>query len=243
MVVDKEEMMITRKARQIIPYIIAVICSTAFFAFEYSPDVTESYKFAKQNHLEKKKARTIALNALKEYGKGSVEYDNYLKEKIATDKAWKELSKVKENDRVFGFTNLQQFLAEFGWVLGVFIYSLFNLLRSFLARSRDFGSIMLHSTLIIIACFYLFWIFQPFQDLSKFSYYLVSILTGILISFSVYFMSLYRFTDVGRLQNTIKNLFSFMFIEIEEREFIKQDKKEEFKEKRLELAKNALDNE
>ncbi|WBX78322.1 hypothetical protein PG911_08690 [Tenacibaculum ovolyticum] len=171
------------------------------------------------------------MNKLKEFSKESEAYSNYLLSKKITDKAWDELKKVKSNDKVFGFTNLQQFLGEFGWVFGLFIYSVFNILRSLTAINKERGYILLHTTILSITIFYLFWIFQPFQDLSKFSYYLMSILTGVVISCSIYLMSKYKFTDNGKLKDIIKSLFDFIIVDVNDRELIKEDKKEYYEKK------------
>ncbi|PKH51897.1 hypothetical protein CXF68_14910 [Tenacibaculum sp. Bg11-29] len=231
------------KVKKILPYIIAVVCTTAFFSFEYAPEFTKEYKEAKINHLEAKRNRTLALNKVKAFAKGSEVHNNYLKNKKNTDDAWSKLKKVKSNDAVFGFTNLQQFLGEFGWVFGLFIYSVFNLLRSLTNMNKEKGFILLHITLLSISIFYLYWIFQPFQDFSKFSYYLMSVLTGGIVSFSIYFMSKYKFTDIGKLQVIVRNLFDFILVDVNEKELIKEEKKEYYEKKSMELVKNALDNE
>jgi hypothetical protein len=111
------------------------------------------------------------------------------------------------------------------------------------AINKEKGYILLHTTILSITIFYLFWIFQPFQDLSKFSYYLMSIITGVVISCSIYLMSKYKFTDTGKLKYIIKNLFDFIIVEVNDKELIKEDKKEYYEKKSIDLVKNALDNE
>ncbi|WP_271406955.1 hypothetical protein [Tenacibaculum soleae] len=220
-----------------------MVCTTAFFCFEYAPEYTKEYLTAKKNHVEAKKNRTLALNRVKEFAKGSEVYNTYLKNKKNTDDAWSNLNKVKSNDKVFGFTNLQQFLGGFGWVFGLFIYSIFNLFRCLTSANKEKGFILLHITILSISIFYLFWIFQPFQDFNKLSYYIMSILTGVIVSFSIYFMSKYKFSDTGKLQIIIRNLFDFILIDVNEKELIKENKKKYYDEKSIDLVKNALDNE
>lgn len=222
---------------------LAVVCTTAFFSFEYAPDKTQEYLKAKQNHTEAKKKRTKALNKLKESVKGTAVYEAYLIEKNKTDKLWSKLNIVKKEDVFFGFTNVQQFLNEFGWVLGLFIYSLFNLFRSYTANNKEKGYIFLHTVILAISCFFLFWIFQPYQDIAKVYYYLMSIACGITISYSIYLMSAYNFSDIGKLQNIIKGLFDFILVDSKEKDFVKEEKKKYYEEKSIEIVKNALDNE
>ncbi|CAM1345515.1 conserved membrane hypothetical protein [Tenacibaculum amylolyticum] len=236
-------MIITKKNKQIYPYILAVVCTTAFFSFEYFPDKSSEYLIAKRNHTKAKKKRAIALNKLKDFAKGSVLYEKYLQEKIETDKAWQELKRVKKNDIIFGFTNTQQFLSELGWVLGLFLYSLFNLFRTYTSNNKELGYVFLHTTVLSISCFYLFWIFQPYQDIAKMYYYLMSVISGIVVSYSVCLMSRYKFSDVGKLQMIIRDLFDFILVDAQKEDFVKDEKKKYYEKKTLEIAKKALDNE
>ncbi|WP_348747804.1 hypothetical protein [Tenacibaculum sp. 190524A02b] len=231
------------KSKQIVPYILAVVCATAFFAFEFAPDKTKAYQEAKANHLERKKARTLALSKVKEAAKDTEVYKLYLKEKKATNEAWLEYLEVRKKEKFLGFRSFQQFLGELGWVLGLFIYALFNLFRSYVEEKQNKGIIVLHGTLIIIACFYLYWIFQPFQDVNKISYYIMAVLTGLLVCSAVYLMAKYKFTQVHKLQLTIRNLFDFILVDTKEQALIKEEKQNYYNKKSLELVKNALDNE
>lgn len=235
--------LVTKKSKLLFPYLLAVVCTTAFFSFEFVPVKSLEYKEIILKHKEAKKKRTKALNKLKESTKGSPVYSEYLKEKRNTDKLWKELKVIQNNNKFLGFTNIQQFLGEFGWVFGLFIYSLFNLFRSYTSSNKEYGYIFLHSVILGISCFYLLWIFQPYQDIPKIYYYLMAILSGVAISFSVHLMSLYNFSDIGKLQKIIRGLFDFILIDSKEKDLIKDEKKDYYKKKSLDLVKNALDNE
>lgn len=235
--------LVMKKNNQIYPYFLAVVCSTAFFSFEYVPEKSLKLKESTKKYLKAKKKRTEALNKLKEYTKGTALYEAYLIEKKNTDKLYSNLKEVKQNDRFFNFKNIQQFLGEIGWVLGLFMYSLFNLFKSYTATNKERGYIFLHSVLLSIACFYLFWIFQPYQDIPRVWYYIMSVASGIVISYAVYLMAAYKFSDVGKLQLIIRNLFDFILVDAKENDFVKEDKKEYYEKKSVELAKNALDNE
>jgi len=144
-VLGRDKTTLTRKNNKIYPYILAVVCTTAFFAFEYIPDKSLEYLKAKQNYTKAKKKRTVALTKLKKYAEETSFYKEYLIEKKRTDEAWTKLNIIKENDTFLGFTNLQQFLGEFGWVLGLFMYSLFNLFRSYTANNKEKGKTTLFS--------------------------------------------------------------------------------------------------
>ncbi|WP_348738476.1 hypothetical protein [Tenacibaculum sp. 190524A02b] len=225
------------------PYVIAVACTTAFFAFEYFPSKTKSYIEAKQKHSEAKNKRKKTESEIIKLAKGTELHTQYLKEKKIADITWEKLKEVKKHDQIFGFRNYQSFFAELGWVIGLFIYSLFNLFRVFTSSNNDVGYSILHSVIISISIFYLYWIFQPLPDLSTTSYYFASVISGLFVTLSIYLMSKYKFSDIGKLQNIIRGLFDFIIIETEEEDFIREEKLKTYKKRRIELIKNALDNE
>ncbi len=102
---------ITKKSFvKLLPYIIAISCTTLFFSSNFFPAKTKAYTEAKRIYTEVKEKRTVALEKLKAKGKGSKEYEAYLKEKIAADIAWEKLNEIKEEDKIFSFINIHQFL-------------------------------------------------------------------------------------------------------------------------------------
>jgi hypothetical protein len=235
-------MTITEKVKFIIPFLIAVVCSIAFFSFSFFPAKTSAYLAAKKTHNAAKIKRTEALEKLKMIGKGTPEYARYYEEKVLTDKAWEELKRVKNEDRVFNFTNIQQFFGELGWVLGLFIYTLFNIFRVSI-NGNDKGYLLLHLTINSISIFYAYWIFQPFQDISLISYYAAAFITTILLSYSIYIMSKYKFSDVGKLKSVIRDLFDFIIIDSKEENLINKEREDLYDKRTVELVKKALDNE
>lgn len=226
-----------------LPFIVAVICVIAFFCANFFPEKTESYLNAKKKHYEARSERQNALEEVKLLTKGTTEYKNYLLAKSKADLAWKKYQDVKKADRVFGFTNIQQFLGQLGWVFGLFFYSVFNLFRSYTSSTNDKGYQILHVVLNGISIYYMFWLFQPFQDLSLIYYIVFSILFSVLISYSIHLMVKYNMSDIGKLQSIIRECFDFILIEVKENKMIKEDKKSHYDDKSVELVKNALDNE
>ncbi len=234
---------IIQKVKSLMPYLIAIICILSFFSSSFFPSKSEKFLTAKKTHIQAKAKRTIALENVKKIAIGTKEYELYLKEKLAADLAWEELNRIAEEDKVFNFTSIHQFFYSFGWAFGVFLYAIFNLFRVYTSNPNDIGYKVLHTTILSISIFYMCWIFQPLRDLSVVSYYFASAVTATLISYSVYLMSKYNFSDIGKLQLLLKDVFDFILFEVKEKELIKENKKEIFRKRSITLMKNALDNE
>ena len=180
--------------------------------FQFFPSQTKDYLLAKKEHNEAKKQRTIALNKVKEFTKGSVEYTTYLKTKKEADLAWNKLNVVKDNDRYFGFTNKQQFFGEFGPWFCFFVYALFNLSRSFYFERKNIGMKVLHGLIISGTIFYFFWMFQQFQDFSKFMYYFMTLISAAVVVHAVLLFTKYREHRINRLKRKQLELSKFTFL-------------------------------
>ncbi len=226
----KAREMTTVRVKDYVYFLIAAVCAVAFFIHELIPGQTANYTNAKYKHIIAKEKRTEALENLKNAASNLPEYNLYLKEKIATDKAWEELNEVKDKDKFLGFTNIQQFLGEFGWALGLFIYSLFNLSLGFLKKEFK-GVQYLHITLLSISIFYLSYTIQPLQDFTKIQYYLASVLITSFIVLSAYLLVKKKNERVFKLQKIIDSLSRFAIIKV--RDFISRDKIEEYNKEYL----------
>ena len=202
----QEKMTLTTKSSRVSLYLLAILSATSFYLFEFFPDSSSEYLIAQKEHTEAKKKRTIALNNLKEFAKGTEVYRQYLIEKEKTDKAWQTLLKAKNEQRVFGCTNLKQFMGEFGTMLGLFIYALVNLFRSFYFEPENAGMKLFHGLIISVTMFYFFW-------MSFFS-------AGVVV-LAVYLITKYQDHYINRLKYQVSRLAAFSFLHT------KQEKKSE----------------
>lgn len=105
---------------------------------------------------------------------------------------------------------------EFGPMLCFFIYALFNLIRSLYFERENIGSKIIHSIIIFGTIFYLFWIFQQFQDFSKITYYLVTFISAALVSIAVWLITKYEEHYINVLKSKYLNLVKFTFINTKE---------------------------
>ena len=132
------------------------------------PHLSEEVIFSKNQFNELKSQNTRALNELKklnfDYADGLISKEEFLNLqpiKVNTyrpanktkNQKYKEHQKLLSEKKFLGFDNFQMFLGEFGWALGLLLYSFFNLFRSF-SNNRVSGELIIHSTLLYIGLFY-----------------------------------------------------------------------------------------
>ena len=202
----------TKKARSLFYYVLALICATSLFSFEFFPDETVEHIEATKQWRENKKERTIALNKIKELAKGSSDYTTYIEAASKTNQSYARLKQIREEDKFFGFTNKQQFFGEFGPMFCFFMYALFNLFRSFYFERKNKGVKVFHSIIIAGTLFYLFWTFQSFQDFSKISYYLMTFLSAGIVVLAVNLITKYQDHYINKLKKNIRDLVAFTFV-------------------------------
>ncbi len=200
---------ITKKGKLLITYLVIILCGVMFYSHKFVAPHSKEYKTAQKNHINSKKKRTKALNLVKEYSKGSSEYNNYLLAKIETDKAWEKLKNIKKSEKVFGFRSLHDFLERFGLACFIFIYGMFNLIRSFYYDQKNFSSKLFHVFVISVGFFYFFWVFNKFQDFSKFTYFLVTIFSASFLALGVYLFTKYKQSYINSLKGDIREISRF----------------------------------
>ncbi len=194
-------------------YILAVVCSTAFFIHEFIPDNSDKYLEIVQIHQNSKDIRKSTRNEVLESQKGTELYDKYYTAKIETDRLWNEVLDYQSKEKFLGFKSVQQFLGEFGWAFGLFIYSIFNIYITFIKnRNTKYGEIILHSTLNFISLYFVSWALQQSTpDYTKSSYVIYSILMTISIVWGTSKLVRYKENYIKSLFLNIRDLIGFMF--------------------------------
>ncbi|WP_438423211.1 hypothetical protein [Aquimarina macrocephali] len=211
-VVEETTSPVTTKIKNnIIYYIIAMVCSVAFFVHEFVPKNSQEYKDIVAKHSQAKSKRTEALNILKKSAEGTVAHNNYQKEKNNTDKVWEEYLVIEKEEHFLNFDNFKQFLGEFGWAFGLLIYSIFNIVMVQLRkRNSKTGETILHSTLLFISLYFINWTVLP-GDYEKTTYIAFALAMTVLITFSVYLLLKAKTRYVNSLLLNIKDLVGFVF--------------------------------
>lgn len=187
----------------IIGILLAVVISTAFFAHKYLPTYHEDIAEETIQWQSDKKIRTEKLNAVKEFSKGSQEYFEYSLASYKTDRSFQILNEKIDSVRFGAFKHYQYFWGEFGWALGLFIYALIKMIKSFVRKQTN--DIFEDFTILTIAVFYLRWCFNK-EDFFLTEYLIYNIATSITLSFSLYLIINYKTRYIRYLENKVENL-------------------------------------
>ena len=179
--------------------------------------------------LFKEKNKEVFVNFKKERIKIRKDYDNKLisgdqkiaqddllerKEKEFLNSYQKELSIVKDNNRIFGWLTLRQFLVGFGvrlpylffTLLIVYLIQKINTEDKHLKRAFTFMQIALFT----ISFYLLIWVFWDMQDFPKGYYYATSLFLGFLASIASVSFLKYRKELEVKLKSAINRLIVFI---------------------------------
>ncbi|SHJ44851.1 hypothetical protein [Aquimarina spongiae] len=185
---------------------MAVVCSIAFFTYEFIPQNSQEFKDALAAHKSAKAERTKALNALKKSQEGTPLYNEYYKQKVKTDRAFEAYRIAEQKEHFLAFDNLKQFLGEFGWALGLFIYSLFNVFVTFLRKEKKWpGEIALHGTLIFISFYFIAYCFKM-KDFEAYQYIVSAFLMSCFIVTATYYLVRYKNQYISSLRRNNERL-------------------------------------
>ncbi|CAL2105669.1 conserved membrane hypothetical protein [Tenacibaculum sp. 190524A02b] len=184
-------------------FFIAIICAILFYSHQFIPEFDKEYKQAEQLYNEAKKKNTLALTKIKEYSKGTILYQEYKEVNAAKKEAFKNWNKVIEKNKVFGFKSIRYFIERFGLMLCIFMYALYNLIKSYLREPKNIGAKFIHTFIISITFFYFYWIFQQFQDVSRFTYYFMTVFSAILVTLAVYLITKYNKDRITKLRQQL----------------------------------------
>lgn len=194
----------------ILYFILAVVLATAFFAHETI--IIDNWKNHEKGQLftKQKKEALKSLGEFKQVYSHTPEYKAYKLKADARDKTQAELKPIIESYKFGSYKTFQQWVGEFGWAFGLFIYSLFNLVLSFIRKTKThFGEITLHFTIITIAIFFIHYTFQVY-DFSSLRYFVMNILMACGCVVSSYLFVRYKSRYYKSLISNIRLLTRFI---------------------------------
>ncbi|CAA0204013.1 hypothetical protein [Tenacibaculum maritimum] len=200
-----------QKIKSVLVYLIAVVCITSLFLFEFLNGYSDGFLLSKSKYEKEINNVKKALSRVKSISKNTKEYEGYLKAKTAKNEAKKLYLKAKKEEEVFGFDNKKIFLAQFGSMFCFLIYGLFMLFRSFKSDKKDLGLLVLHGVVLTGPIFYMYWIFQPLQDVNRASYYFVSVISTFLVVLAIYLITKHKRDKINYLQNNLLEVARFTF--------------------------------
>lgn len=199
------------KTKNIITFLIAIICITSLYSFEFFQNFSKEYEHAKSEYQIEIDNVKNTLTEVKKEAKGSEAYNNYVKAKAQKSIAKKNYFNVKDKEQFLGFKSFQLFAAQFGPMLCFFIYILYMIFRAFYFDRKNVGVKVLHGLILTGPIFYFYWIFQPFQDVSKVTYYFMTFVSATVVVFAVFLITKYQDHRINRLKKGQFELAKFTF--------------------------------
>ncbi len=201
----------------------------------YKPIISERIQI--QDSLANELGKTISIE---EYKKLRVIAWNNSKAKLKKYTAKK--NELFSNHMFRGRSNLKFWLFLFGVVLLGFYFSVKSLIND-INKKVSSGHEYVSASGISVCLFWFYHLFfQTGEDFYVDKYFYLSVCIAFLIGFFVFKLIKY-FYKKDSLIEIIRKLFNFIFVEVEKKDFVNKDKKEEFVKRRVELAKHAMDNE
>ncbi|WP_299135211.1 hypothetical protein [uncultured Tenacibaculum sp.] len=190
-----------------------------------------------QDSLASELGKSLTIS---EYQKLRVKYWQNSKNKL---KKYSSIKNKLYDDHMFlGRSNLKFWLFLFGLVLLGFYFSIKSLINDIKAEIEN-GHKYISIAGISICLFWFYHLFfQTANDFYNETYFVYALGISFLVGFFVYGLAKY-FVKKESLVKLIRKLFNFIFIEAEKKEYVKEEKKEDYVKRRIELAKYAMDNE
>lgn len=192
-------------------FLFALLLALSFYGFNFIKPFNENFYAAKENYNKVNNLNKKALKKIKDAVKGKEVYLNYLKVNSAKKAELKKYKSIVKSQEVLGFKSFHFFIERLGLFLGVFLYALYNLFRSFYFDRKNTGVKIIHGFIISVCMFYFFWIFQQFQDFNKATYYLMTIISAVVVVFAVHLITKYQDHRINRLKKGQFELAKFTF--------------------------------
>ena len=186
--------------------IIVLLINGLYFSSDFLPTRTSEFIDAKKVYSASIVKVTDALNVVKKEAEGTLAMKNYENAKKLKNIEKTKYYNYKDSIKFLSFNDFWQFLYEFGKSFPYLLLLIFLQFWFLTRRKINIGMMFLISSFLCLSIFKMFWIFHPFQDLSKPSYYIISIVTTFLLFAALYTINQYKKTTVQRLHLKTKKL-------------------------------------
>ena len=190
--------------------LLGIVIASSLFFFEFLEDESDNTVEAKRQAVAAKKINSKELARIKDYVKhhNPELYAQYLqanKEFLASKKFY---SQAKEKDKFLGFSSYKSFAYNFFPVLLLFFYVVYHFYLTTKRGGKKLGIKLIHAVFLLYLSTRLYWVFQPAVDLSKGEYYVLAVITTVLVSFSVW---LFHKKELAWSKKVKKKLFKVSY--------------------------------
>jgi hypothetical protein len=206
--------------RQVFKTVLPIVASFLIISLYFSREFVEKYS---DYHLSVKKQYEINIDALKKIkaeivykSKGTPDYNKFLSAEKEYKAAKKKYLYSKKNERISGFLNMKSFLYKLGPNFFWFLLIIFFLYRSFYFERKNIGIKIILITALSLTLYEFYYIFQPLQDLSLFSYYIMGLTTSFLIYLAILYHAKYKDHYINILKQRILKLANFSILNTKE---------------------------
>lgn len=163
-------------------YLLGILIGFINYTFELFNEYSESYYIAQKEAVLKKKDNANYLNEIKKYTKESNPslYNKYSLANKELKKAKKTYKDQVKKEKFFGFKSVHFFIDRFGdssksLLFGIWVFILFVVNYKTTSKWIFIARITVITIFISTIIFDYLWIFNTFQDLSKISYYIITV--------------------------------------------------------------------
>ncbi|WP_442267536.1 hypothetical protein [Tenacibaculum sp. ZS6-P6] len=165
-----------------------MIVAFLFFAFEFLEKEGKATIVTRERVILERKANSKELNELKSYVRQNNPdlYARYIHVNKQFKKSKADYNQAIEDDKFLGFKSFKIFSYQFFPTLLFFLYVVYHLYISVKERKKNIGIKIIHLVFLLFSIVKIYWVFQSSADLSRGEYYILAVITTILVSFSVW---------------------------------------------------------
>lgn len=178
-----------KKTRSFVSYLFfGFLIASFLFAFEFLEKESERTILARNQAVIAKGLNSKELIKIKEYVKKSNSelFAEYAEVNNKLKKSRREFNDAVESDKFLGFNSFKTFAYNFLPTLLLFFYVVYHLYLTTKSKKRNVGVKLIHMVFLLYLSTRLYWVFQPAADLSKAEYYILAIITTVLVSLAVW---------------------------------------------------------
>ena len=204
-----------------VKFLIGVLLGSLFYSYIFIPKHSTDYYAAEKSFLKAKGGNTIALNEVKKSVFNKPVYEKYKVARAKKQEAFNKLNFEIEREKTFVFPSFHFFWERFGGNTTDFIFGIFVLFMFFTNTKPKEWSYLFTGFYLSTKIFTYIWIFSRLDDFSRFTYYLMTIVSAAVIVYAVYLFTKYRKTRIqkleaqkAQLQKQKKEIAKFAYINI-----------------------------
>ena len=210
---------IKKKSSSIITYLfLGVLTASFLFAFEFLEKESNRTVVSKKETAEARKVNSKELSELKEYVKKNNPklYAEYAEANDKLNKSKKEYKAALEDDKFLGFPNIRIFAYNFFPTILLFFYVVYHLYLTTKSQKKNIGIKLIHLVFLLYLSTRIYWVFQPSADLSKGEYYILAIITTVLVSLSVWLFHKKELTWNRKVKKKLMKVSYYAMVNCEE---------------------------